>query len=269
MRVGFISDIHTDINSEHDVVAAVAKAAKDAGCQLLIVAGDIRNGISGVKSDMEKLRRISGIDVRYVPGNHDMWKEEGESISTDSIYQSYLDDPFCLCGKVLDLGKWAVVGDIGWYDYSFGEGYSREEYDQMKLGERVWQDSIKNDWTKDNFAACQKSLDRLESLLEQCEGKNIIAVTHMLPIKEFCPDPALPPGWAYFNAFLGSEKLAELYEKYNVKTAVCGHVHYRTKLVKNGVEYICPCLNYSSQWFDGQDPYIQARQTLVVTDIDC
>ena len=50
-------------------------------------------------------------------------------------------------GPVSLSGDWVVVGDVGWYDYAFGdERYSREEFDRMKIGERLWQDKVKAVW---------------------------------------------------------------------------------------------------------------------------
>lgn len=78
-------------------------------------------------------------------------------------------------------------------------------------------------------------------------GKKLVLVTHMLPIKEFTV-PQEMGNWSYFNAFLGTRRLGELYRRYPVEVAICGHVHYRKTLEKDGITWLCRCLNYHSEW---------------------
>ncbi len=47
---------------------------------------------------------------------------------------------------------------------------------------------------------------------------------------------------------MGSRKLGELYTRYPVEVAVCGHVHYRKTLEKEGITWLCRCLNYHTEW---------------------
>ena len=68
-----------------------------------------------------------------------------------------------------------------------------------------------------------------------------------LPIKEFTV-PQEMANWSYFNAFLGTRRLGELYRRYPVEVAICGHVHYRKTLEKDGITWLCRCLNYHSEW---------------------
>ena len=47
---------------------------------------------------------------------------------------------------------------------------------------------------------------------------------------------------------LGTRRLGELYRRYPVEVAICGHVHYRKTLEKDGITWMCRCLNYHSEW---------------------
>ena len=146
------------------------------------------------------------------------------------------------------LGDTVVIGDVGWYDYSFGSGrYSFEEFEKMSLAGRTWQDSLRNAWTRDNLGRTQWMLSRLEARMAAYPGKKLVLVTHMLPIKEFTV-PQEMGNWSYFNAFLGTRRLGELYRRYPVEVAICGHVHYRKTLEKDGITWLCRCLNYHSEW---------------------
>ena len=117
----------------------------------------------------------------------------------------------------------------------------------MTYSGRTWQDALKNPWTRDNRRKCQAQLESLEEKLEKEKGKKIITVTHMLPIRDFTVLDARPE-WEYFNAFLGSSRFGELFEKHGVSFSISGHVHYRKEVERNGVSYICPCLGYYSEW---------------------
>ena len=75
----------------------------------------------------------------------------------------------------------------------------------------------------------------------------IIAMTHMLPIPEFCV-PTEREMWKYFNAFLGTGALGQLFERYQVSYSICGHVHYRKQAVHGQTRYLCACLGYHTEW---------------------
>ncbi|KAH0793655.1 putative phosphoesterase [Histomonas meleagridis] len=208
----------------------------------------------------KRLEEMMNVPVYYVPGNHDLWCRnfEKEHTSTDDIYQKFVTDQRCLCGNpILLQGKtstYALIGDVGWFDYSFGNPeFTKTDFDAMTYQKRRWQDSILNQWTKDNPGKCSEMLTRIESFLQKYASYPQIVVTHMLPIREFCV-PEIRESWRYFNAFLGSEQFGELYKKYPVKYAVCGHVHYRKVVKKDDITYICPCLNYANQWQNVDTP---------------
>ncbi len=255
MKIALISDLHTDINEEHPVLETVARRAEETGAGALIIAGDICETPRESIAQMHELDRLFGGVVRYVPGNHDMWNKHCPDMDADEIFALFAGDPLCLChvgaGDILPEGP-ALAGDIGWYDYSFaGPAYDRTQLDEMSTGGRTWQDKLFNNWTADNQAAMQTSLGRLKAQLDAAAEKTpdrpVLAVTHMLPVPDFLV-PADQGNWDYFNAFLGGSSIEALYRKYPVRYAVCGHVHYRMKTVRDGIVHICPCLGYHQEW---------------------
>ena len=146
-----------------------------------------------------------------------------------------------------DQGDLALVGDVGWYDYSFAEeGFSEEELYEMTAEGRVWHDHWYNPWTKDNRGQTRRRLALLEEAMKEAGDLPIIAVTHMLPVKAF----TVPPKgmWRLFNGYLGTPALQALYLKYPVRIAVCGHVHYRSRVFVDNIRHICPCLGYAAEW---------------------
>lgn len=258
MRIGLISDLHIDINKAYPVMDLLAAKCRQEKLDLLVIAGDVSETpaqtIEAVRSLQENLKKDTGCRVYYVPGNHDMWNKNCPDRKTEEIAAAYEADPLCLSGKkAVREGDCLLVGDIGWYDYSFASpAYSRAQLETMQTGGRTWQDKLFNSWTVDNEAAMKASLARLREGLETAKEKmaareTLIAVTHMLPVRDFCV-PEEQKDWGFFNAFLGGEAIGDLLREYPVKIAVCGHVHYRSCVERDGIRWICPCLGYHSEW---------------------
>jgi putative phosphoesterase len=252
MKIGLISDLHIDINSAYSVLETVAETACKKQLDFLVIAGDISETPYETRQAILQLQKLCRCKVYYVPGNHDMWHKNCPDESTDQVYKAYVSDENCLCGKTIQLRNdeesLMLTGDIGWYDYSFAsDNYTKTQLDTMSIGGRTWQDRYYNQWTKDNCGQMQIQLKALEEQLKVCGNGPILAVTHMLPIRDFCV-PESKKDWGFFNAFLGSELLEKLYQHYPVRYAVCGHVHYRSLVEKEGITYICPCLGYYNEW---------------------
>lgn len=254
MRVGLISDLHIDINKDFPILDLTAKAAQAQSADVLVIAGDISESPDQTIQAIEELQQLCTCPVYYVPGNHDMWNKNYPERTTEDIDKRYRADAHCLSGKHIILEKngqkLALVGDVGWYDYSMASSeYTKEQLDAMIMDGRTWQDKLFNQWTDDNQKQMQIVLKHLEEQLKTCGNLPILAVTHMLPVKDFCVSEKTEGiKWGFFNAFLGSTAIEALYTKYPVKYAVCGHVHYRKQVIKDGIRHICPCLGYHTEW---------------------
>lgn len=249
MKLAFISDIHLNISSEYPVLDTVGRIALENNADILVIAGDIEENyhkaIEAVATLNERYLR-----TYYVPGNHDLWCVPGEDLTNDDIYAIYAEDDNCLVDNSIRVNAETIlIGDVGWYDYSLAlETFPLDELEAMKRNGRVWQDSFKNIFTKDNYRKTEYMLNKLEAqLMKYREVRNKIVVTHMIPIKEFRV-PASMKDWSYFNAFLGSLRFGELFERYDVSLSVSGHVHYRKEVIHNSTRYFCPCLGYSREW---------------------
>lgn len=272
MRCGFISDIHIDINKEYPVLENLVAISKEKKCDILIVAGDIAEDYRKTIAAMDLLNE--SIPSWFVPGNHDLWVPEGSSLTSKEIYDILSEDEHCLIGHplVLEEADTLIVGDTGWYDYSLAGNHPLHLFEGMKFNGRVWQDSIRNrSFTSDNRATCEWMLSKLGFQLSgRWNYSNRIAVTHMIPIKEFRV-PADWKDWSFFNAFLGSSEFGELFEREGVTLSVSGHVHFRKQFEHGGTTYICPCLGYEREWkLTGKDPHdvrVQIEDSLVVKTI--
>lgn len=267
MRTLVISDIHIDINESHDVIGDLSRYAKEEKVECIIIAGDISENVELTLPAIEKLEKQSEAQVLFVPGNHDMWEPDREN---DALYERYCNDKHCLCGRPRTVGNHVVIGDIGWYDYCFGDArYTNEDFDRMEYEGRTWNDKKRNSWTDNNKEKSQWFLDRIENQLKKFGDKPAVVVTHMLPHKVFTvpPEEYTNINWYYFNAFLGTDKLGKLYEKYNVEYAICGHVHFRFDYQENGVTYLCRCLNYDREWLGEKKCALQIKEAAKIIDL--
>ena len=252
MKIGFISDIHIDVNRDYNILEEISEHIKEENIDVVVIAGDISEDAQTTIESMEKLENLSQASIYYVPGNHDLWSDNLGVLPTNIIYEKYKEDSRCLVDNpVLLKGEketFALIGDIGWYDYTFGDvQFNASDFERMNYNSRTFNDAIKNSWTMDNRGQSDYFLDKLERQMKTYNELPMILVTHMLPIEEFTV-PKEQKNWSYFNAYLGTNKLQKLYEKYPVKYAVCGHVHYRKEIEKKGIHYYCACLNYHNEW---------------------
>lgn len=211
-------------------------------------AGDVSESQQETLDTLNTIEQLSGARVLFVPGNHDLWGPKGDPDQIGAIYSRYAQDEHCLCGRDVVLGDTVVIGDVGWYDYSFGSGrYSFEEFEKMSLAAAPGRTLYATPGPATTWAAPSGCSPAWRPGMAAYPGKKLVLVTHMLPIKEFTV-PQEMANWSYFNAFLGTRRLGELYRRYPVEVAICGHVHYRKTLEKDGITWLCRCLNYHSEW---------------------
>jgi putative phosphoesterase len=277
MRVGILSDLHVDLNGGRSVIEALLAVMRRRGVETMVIAGDIANDYRVTLESLEQLQERSGIRILFVPGNHDIWNEAHPDITAWQAYEALERFPGNLTtGPQEIVDGWRIIGDLGWYDYCFGgSGYSREDFDRMQFGERVWQDRIKAIWDRHTLEMHRTFRDKLERQLSKAVAPassdagspKIILVTHVLPRREFTvqrPDPE----WIYLNAFLGSPEYGELALKYGARYSICGHVHYRKQVTVDGTRFICNCLGYMEEWKWSRDPEIEIDRAFLTLELD-
>ena len=270
MRIGILSDIHVDLEhrSPDGVLLGLAKAIKENAVDIMLIAGDIANNYELTLRILNDLEGSTGVPCLFVPGNHDIWNEKHPDKTAWEIYEALKKFPGNLSNGPVELTNgWMAIGDIGWYDYSFGgREYTIEEFDRMKIDDRLWQDKINAIWGKSTIEMHQYFHDKLENQLRTHQDKKIILATHVLPLVDFT---VKPPNriWNYLNAFLGSKQYGELALKYAAAYSIRGHVHYRMQQTYEDTVFICNCLNYVSQWRDNHDPIIEVARAFKFIDL--
>ena len=275
MRIGLISDIHVDLNrieGEDLVTGLLAREAARRFLDILLVAGDISSDYALTLRTLDALEAQSGVRVLFVPGNHDIWNENYPGRTAWESYNALLEHPGNLArGAVALGGGWTAVGDLGWYDFAYGDpSFSKADFQRMKYGERTWQDLVKSIWDRPTLDMHRRFMERLEAQLGVAAGggsaRKILFVTHVVQIPDFTVQN---PGheWKFFNAFLGSPGYGELARRCGAELAVCGHVHYRRQVLKGRTRFVCPCLGYTKEWPVPIDPARQIAETLQVFEL--
>lgn len=254
MKIGVISDLHIDTNSNEqlhtdDIKNILVAQIKEKQIDLLAIAGDISNDHQLSQMFIENIKKLTGIKVLFVPGNHDYWEKEQEEKHTHAILEffktreeSIIERPFIL------NEEWAIVGHSGWYDHTFADKrFSDEELSVGNYNERIWQDKLNVDWKMEDKAVSKEFVAAVEADLEKVKDKKIILMTHMVTYRNFgVKMPHLM--FDYFNAFIGTSDFDHLFEKYNIKYNIMGHVHYRRREENNGITHICACVGNRNEW---------------------
>jgi len=268
MKLGVISDLHVDVNKAYPIAELLAQQATQQQLDILLLAGDISNDYTTTLAFLDRMAALCNIPCRFVPGNHDLWQQGDEYPDTAALYRLYAQHPACLAGRNVPLGgDWVVVGETGWYDYSFGgAAYTPQQFARRALGGRTWQDSLFTNWGQPDAQVHEAMLQSLTEKLKQTQGKKQIAVTHMVTAPQFTV-PTERENWAYFNAFLGSSAYGQLYRQAGVRVSIMGHVHYRKQVTEGETTYLCSCLNYFSEW-QSRDPAKEVAEALAVFELD-
>lgn len=210
---------------------------------VVMILGDHCHGDRGLLRKLFEL--YSGIYATRIlcMGNHDYWVSKNQfDHHIDSLSQREYFNKLCKESKFhslesgeLYIDDYAFVGGSMWYDYSFRpEAFSEDSCIQKRFTymdgniprATMWMDSeyVRMPYSDKEF--CEMELAILETQLQNAfkRGKNIISGTHFLPFKE-CVASIGKPEWDYFNAFMGSEKIGELFSKYGAQHAFFGHSH--------------------------------------------
>ena len=255
MRLLITADLHYNHPRSRGLADTLIDEMNTAGGDVLLVIGDTAVADGDNLEQCLSRFRFSGPKL-FVAGNHDLWTHGPDS------HQLFAHD---LPRRVEALGwQWletlpfiandvAVVGSVGWYDYSFarpelqiprrfyenkispGAAEHLTEY-ALLLGDDVsptalrvvarWNDGrhIKLHRSDEQFLI--ERLAQLEQNLSAVESaKRVIAAIHHLPFRELLPGPRIPQ-WDFAHAYLGSDRIGDVIGKFpNVRHVYCGHSH--------------------------------------------
>jgi predicted phosphohydrolase len=259
MRVLLTADVHYNHPRSKPLARDLIDQMNQVGGDVLVVVGDTAVADGDSLEQCLLLVDFKGPKL-IIAGNPELWTRSGESYA---IYTTQLParvralgwhwleaDPFV-------AGDIAIVGSVGWYDYSFAQAnlgiplrfYRRkvspgaaarlsEEYAElltdtgdvpahaMEIVAR-WNDGGHVTLGRSDEEVLDELLARLDQQLASlAHAKTIVAAIHHLPFKELLP-PSHMAQWDFAKAYLGSDALGKCLISYpNVRHAYCGHSHF-------------------------------------------
>ncbi|EGQ2718337.1 phosphohydrolase [Staphylococcus pseudintermedius] len=251
MRIGTIADLHFDRHQRltmEDYLEAVVRLIDQEALNMLIIAGDISNHYSTTFEFIAQLTSEVTIPIYFIPGNHDLWRQPDEQLTTAEILRLYQDHPQCLMGTPVVVDNYVIAGHMGWYDYSFAA--DRFTYDKLAKGKHygaTWQDKVYTAFGVSDPQLSQCFAAEVWQDLVSYADRQVILVTHVVTHPKFTV-PMPHRIFDFFNGFLGTSDFKPLYQHFNIPYSVMGHVHFRKRLVDDNTTFLCPCLGYPREW---------------------
>jgi predicted phosphohydrolase len=296
MRVAFTSDLHIDITAHNrKLLPYLAEEIERLSPDVLVLAGDIANTLSGWDDALEAFRRL-GIMKFIVPGNHDIWIESKRALEKahDSTWKYNIALPASaarhgfhyLPQHPLVVGDIWFVGSLGWYDYSFRderlEGLiSTREYQRGTFGSDTWNDSRYAAWLREPnssnwrirklrlsdrqicslmVASLQRDLERIPSGIAK-----VVVALHTSPFLSCIERKQVPD---FFDAYEGCTLLGEVLGRCATRcavTVISGHRHKPLDITENGVRVVRSPVGYLNE-FQG-DYRAKAAEVIGLVDL--
>ncbi|VDG31325.1 phosphoesterase [Lactobacillus pentosus] [Lactiplantibacillus mudanjiangensis] len=228
VRVAFSSDNHFDVNRVDAQVMMRQQAdyLLAQHVQWYLIAGDLFNDFQRSQQYVVDLQALLGAQTRvlWIAGNHDMV----HGVSFDELetghFAGYLHNQF------VDIPNtdWRIIGHNGWYDYQFalnqGTPTTAREYAQWKYA--FWIDrAIKQPLSDPERADLMLQQVEAQLIAAKTAGKQVILMTHFVPRANFVPLGRGHHFWEMARALMGTPRLGELVERYQVAHVLYGHLH--------------------------------------------
>lgn len=261
-----MSDLHIDVNSEitrTNVLDDICNWLKSKEYDVLVIAGDLTNDATRSIKHIDIIEEFTGKPIYFVAGNHDTWanKSSWESQNTLVNHHSSL-----ICSPK-QVGNHVIIGDMGWYDYSFGDSHIPKHVFKDKK-KKYWTDAFYSVWNMEDETLLNLILDDIKSQLDHYKDKPVVFVNHFIPYKQFLTYKPHDSNWNFCNAYMGSEKIGELIDQYdNVEYVVFGHTHRRYGMVDfRDKKIICNPLGYYGEW-SNDNVYDQFEEASIIIDL--
>ncbi|GAB5051975.1 metallophosphoesterase [Pediococcus ethanolidurans] len=227
MKIAMTSDNHFDVN-RLDVTETLKQQAEflaNQNVSLYLIAGDLFNDFEKSLTYVQNLQNELGGQtlVKFIAGNHDMvhgvtFEELESNIGTGYLHNQYLDLPGT---------DWRIIGNNGWYDYSFATNVKGKTADNFATWKRAyWIDGVIQQPMSD-AERMTLVLDETTQQLKSAQKarKHVLYFTHFVPRQDYIRYAPQGNLWNMANAYMGSPKLGKLLESYKVARVLFGHMH--------------------------------------------
>lgn len=256
MRLLITADLHFNHGRGRDLALDAIRQINESAADALLVVGDTCTADEGQLESTLPLITFAGPKL-FLCGNHELWtrREDSYAIFTEELparvralgWHWLEDDP-------VTIGQTAIVGSVGWYDYSyapdnlhipkrfyeakispgaaehltayrdlFGDDVSPEARDVVARwndGKFIKLGRSDEAFLEERMASLQRSLDRVPP------DQRILAAVHHVPFEKLLP-PRHSPAWDFARAYLGSSRMGELLLRDDrIDRVYCGHSHF-------------------------------------------
>lgn len=247
VKVAMVSDIHLDINkvNVNDTLQQQSDWLNQNEIGVYLIAGDLFNHFQRSLSFAEELQNMTpNTTVKFIAGNHDMvndisYEELQKPLGETYLHRQFFDVPNT---------DWRIIGNNGWYDYSFSTALHRPEADFLHWKRAYWIDgAIKQPLSDPERLAGELRVIERQLLQARQEGKRVLFMTHFVPRIEYLRITEDDRFWNMANAMLGSVHTGELLAKYQVKYVLFGHMHiHPTPRTYAGTVYFNQSVGYGT-----------------------
>ena len=256
MKIGLISDLHTDVTPFNKaLVPHLIDVVKAAELDVFVLAGDLARHLVQLSETLNAFHLADlTCEKLFVPGNHDIWTTETPDVTSEQKceiisklcracgFHPIMDEPFI-------TEQIGFCGTIGWYDYSFAPDeydFSDTQYAEKTLMGAVWNDKRYAKWSDTDRAVARRFEAELKTQIASVRNdvSRIIVVTHHVPFQKCIRYRGELP-WDYFRAFMGSKRLGECcLEEPLVTHVLFGHTHRALDIQIRNVRAICAPVGY-------------------------
>lgn len=285
MRILVTSDLHYNVARSRAPTEAVAREICRVGGDVLILAGDTVGMSLAVLEDVFGLFAPFRGKIMLVAGNHELWtsgggdslvryeRELAELCARNGVH--YLD------GEPYVADTVAIVGNMGWYDFSFRSSalniplrfyqhkvspgaaeylsphqhLMEQDHDVPPAARTIatrWMDGVHVKLPFTDVQFTHRLVAQLRRHLESVYGpaRRVVVAMHHLPFAEVVPDPVIP-ALQFATGFLGSELFGEALLDYpKVSHVFCGHAHRAMRCRKGRLECISIGSTYGEKHYE-------------------
>ena len=256
MKIGLISDLHTDVTPLNKaIVPHLIEAVKAAQLDVFVLAGDLARHLIQLSETLNAFQLADlACEKLFVPGNHDIWAIETPDVTSEQKCE--IISTLCYeCGfhPLMDAplvkGQIGFCGTIGWYDYSFAPekyDFSDAQYAEKTLMGAVWNDKRYAKWSETDRGVARRFESALKAQIVALRGdvSRIVVVTHHVPFQACIRYRGELP-WDFFRAFMGSKHLGEIcLEEPRVTHVLFGHTHQALDMQIRNLQAICAPVGY-------------------------
>lgn len=245
MRIYAISDLHVDFAANLTLLETLPP---NHAADVLLLAGDVSHRLERTEVTLRLLTQRFA-RVLFVPGNHDLWLEEGVAEADTSLDR--LTGLMALCDRLgVQTGPaavgddWWVVPLHGWYEAHFGAPDGPPVSEEVLA--RRWSDHRRCRWPSslgDDAARCAHFASRNEVYPAPPDGRRVLTFSHFVPRPDLIP-PLERLRFKQLPRVSGTLRLERQLRAVGSEIHVFGHTHIPWDASLDGVRYVQRPLAY-------------------------